>query len=92
MTDKQFKGWLKSNRCISEMRWILTGELCIWVYLYDLVEFIDEVKEIFGTYSFDEGGFDIRLLEDCVCINVEDLFGGYLDKPLIEIFPKEEFE
>lgn len=92
MTDKQFKEWLKSNRYISEMRWVPTGEFCIWVYLYDLVEFIDEVKELFGTYSFDEGGFDVRLLEDCVCINVEDLFGGYLDKPLVEIFPKEDFE
>ena len=92
MTDKQFKEWLKSNRCISEMRWISTDEFCIWVYLYYLVEFIDEVKEIFGTYSFDEGGFDIRLLEDCVCINVDKLFGIYLDKSLIEIFPKEEFE
>ena len=92
MTDKQFKEWLTSTPYVTDVRWISTGELCIWIYLNDLVEFIDEVKELFGTYSFDEGGFDIRLLEDCVCINVEDLFGGYLDKPLIEIFPREDFE
>lgn len=72
-----------------ECGWITDDEFCVWLYLFELDDFVKSISDIFGDYVFDEGGYEIILMKDCVCINLT----GMLDEVEFEgVFPKDEFK
>lgn len=73
---------------VEEFGWI-HDEFYIWVYNIWFKEFIDELREIFGSSIFDDGGFNGNIQEDFVCINLADALDGYVD--LEEVFPKNQY-
>jgi hypothetical protein len=55
-----------------EMDWRNTREgerLLIWVNFYDIKEF----TELVGYNHFDEGGLEVSLQFDCLCIDLTDI-------------------
>lgn len=78
---------------VSEFRWISENRFCVWVQFCWLEEFIDGLKNIFGEQLFDDGGVNVNMQSDCICIDMCELLNGYLDvKDIIDIFPKEKFQ
>ncbi|TCI99952.1 hypothetical protein [Cytobacillus praedii] len=51
-----------------EMRWH-GDKLYIWIRFYDLREFTD----LIGCDWFDEGGEDVSLQYDCICMDLVDI-------------------
>lgn len=75
---------------VDELGWISDNEFCVWVsYLY-LKEFMNKLKELFGYGIFDDGGFDANIQTDCVCIDLCEAIGNFID--IEEVFPKDKYE
>lgn len=75
---------------VDELGWISDNEFCVWVsYLY-LKEFMNKLKELFGYGIFDDGGFDANIQADCVCIDLCEAIGNFID--IEEVFPKDKYE
>lgn len=75
---------------VDELGWISDNEFCVWIsYLY-LKEFMNKLKELFGYGIFDDGGFDANIQADCVCIDLCEAIGNFID--IEEVFPKDKYE
>jgi hypothetical protein len=75
---------------VDELGWISDNKFCVWVsYLY-LKEFMNKLKELFGYGIFDDGGFDANIQADCVCIDLCEAIGNFID--IEEVFPKDKYE
>ncbi len=75
---------------VEEFGWISTGEFCAWVSYLCLNDFMTDLKNIFGNGMFDDGGFDANMQEDCICIDLCEAIGDYLD--IKEVFPKDKYK
>ena len=75
---------------IQEMGWVSNDEFCVWISYVWIDDFVRDLRDIFGYGVFDEGGFDARMQEYCICIDLCVALGCYLD--LEEIFPKDRYE
>jgi len=42
----------------------------VHIEFYDLKDFVDIVE----SYPFDEGGLDVKMFEDTICIELNDIF------------------
>ena len=60
----------------------------IWVRHIWWDNFIDELGQMFGNSLFDEGGFDAKIQEDYICLDLVDILGGYIN--IKEVFPYDE--
>lgn len=91
MNDKLFD-YITNNAAshIDEFGWINDNEFCIWVSHLWLYEFVEGLKEIFGYGLFDDGGIEVNMQIDCICIDLCVLLGGYLD--IETVFPKEQYQ
>ena len=65
-------------------------ELLVWVRYIWLDDFVEKIKEIFGTGMFEDGGVSAVMLDDCICINLEDLVESYLD--VKDVFPIDKYQ
>ncbi len=74
-----------------ECGWVNDEQFFIWPSFYQLEDFMRYVREIAGKTLFDDGGVEVTLMEDCVCIDLTGLLCGY-DIELERVFPKEEFK
>ena len=76
---------------LSNMGWVNKKEFCVWVFYSQLQEFITRLKEIFSAtiLNFYDGGFEGKLQENCICINLSKVIGDCVD--LEYVFPKEEY-
>lgn len=59
----------------------------IWVTHLWWDNFIDELTRIFGNSIFDEGGFDAKIQEDFICIDLVEVLSSCVD--IKEVFPRE---
>lgn len=75
---------------VSEYGWISDTEFCVWVYYYNLIDFMERIKNVFGHGIFDDGGFDANMQYNGVCIDLCKMLEGYID--IEEVFPKEEYQ
>ncbi len=75
---------------VDELGWINDKEFCVWVPYYNINEFMDGLKKIFGYGIFDDGRFYANMQSDCVCIDLCDALGGYID--IETVFPKDKYK
>lgn len=75
---------------VSELGWVNDNEFCVWIYYWDVEEFVKRLKEIFGYRMFDDGGFDANMQNDGICIVLNEALDGY-DMDFETIFPKEKY-
>lgn len=64
------------------------GMFLVWVRHIWWDNFIDELTRIFGNSLFDEGGFDAKIQEDYVCLDLVEILENYLN--IEEVFPNDE--
>ena len=78
---------------IEDAKWISDDEFIVWIYYFNLDDFIDKVKEDFGCYPFDEGGFeDVVMFDNTIVINLCTLLQGYTTEHFKEILPYKDFD
>lgn len=88
-TDKALKN-LVSN-CSDEFGWVDNDEFMIWLWWFNVDEFLQGLKSIFGWGLFDDGGFDVRVIDDNFVFNLYDILSCY-DCDLKEIFQQSEYK
>lgn len=74
-----------------KLGWVSDDKFYVWVSYVWLKEFIDSLKKMFGESLFDDGGFDGKFQDYGVCLDLEEILGGY-DIDLKEIFPPDKYE
>ena len=78
---------------IEDARWISNDEFIVWIYYFNLDDFVDKLKEDFGTYPFDDGGFDdVIMFENMIALNLCTLLEGYTTEHFKEILPYKDFD
>ena len=70
--------------------WINDTEFCIWVNLASFTDFMERIREIFGTDAFDEGGIDAKVGCDYVAFDLGEIVNRY-GVNLEEVFPKSKY-
>ncbi len=75
---------------VDEFGWISNTEFCVWINITGLANFMERIREIFGTDVFDEGGIDAKVECDYVFFNLEDITSMY-GVNLEEVFPKSKY-
>lgn len=75
---------------VDEFGWASNDTLYVWVFYIFLKDFVDELTEILGNGVFDEGGINANMQNDCLCIDVDELLGSYID--VEELFPKDKYQ
>lgn len=90
MQELELYKLITESEYVEEMGWINEKEFCIWVSFMWIDELIEAMKKIFGNSLLDEGGIDVHMLSDCVCIDLCDLLGCYLQ--IEDIFPKDKYQ
>jgi hypothetical protein len=63
----------------SDYRFDEDGMMLVWIYHDDISEF----TELLGYNCLDEGGFDVRLQEHYICVDLKDIHG--MDADLEEL-------
>lgn len=85
--------YLLEQDFIEDARWIDKDTFTIWIFHFNLDDFIDYIKDAFGTYPFDDGGFtEVRLFEDMIAIDLTSMLEGYFTEHLSEYLPYSEYE
>ena len=74
---------------VSEFGWIDDKRFCVWVDYLWMKEFIDRLTDIFGNGLFDDGSFDANVQSDCLCIDLCEALGYYVN--IEDLFPKEKY-
>lgn len=88
----KLKKLILNSNLVSEYGWVNNDEFLIWVNYYNIEYFLTEIADIFGFGLFDDESFKGTFAYDSICINLEEMLGGYLDCELEEIFSKEEYK
>ena len=84
---------LVSQDFIEDARWISDDEFIVWIYYFNLDDFMDRIKKDFGTYPFDEGGFDdVVMFDNIIAINLCTLLQGYTTEHFSTILPYKDFD
>lgn len=84
---------LVASDLIEDARWISDDEFIVWIYYFNLNDFIDKIKEDFGTYPFDENGFDdVVMFDNMIAINLCSFLQGYFTEHFNTIFPYGEYD
>ena len=78
----------KDIQWVDEFGWI-KDEFVVWVSKYWWTDFISKLTDILGYSIFDEGGFDAKIQEDCICFVLSDITS---DIDFEEIFPKDKYQ
>ena len=84
---------LVSSDFIEDARWISDDEFIVWIYYFNLDDFMDKIKEDFGCYPFDEGGFeDVVMFDNTIAINLCTLLQGYFTEHFNTIFLYKDYD
>ena len=76
---------------VDEFGWEHDGSFGVWVSKIWWDEFINGLSMIFGASLFDEGGFDAKIQEDCIYIDLAEILSGY-SVNLENIFQKDKYK
>ena len=74
-----------------ECGWSSETEFFVFPYLFELNNLIKGITGIFGTFMFDDGGVEARILDGYICIDLAAMLSG-ADIDLERIFPRDEFK
>ena len=92
MNDKEKIIELVNSDLIEDARWIDDDSFIVWIYYFNLDDFIDRIKKDFGTYPFDEGGFDdVVMFDNMIAIDLCSFLQGYFTEHFSEIFPYKDY-
>ena len=92
-SDRQKIIELVNGDLIEDARWISDNEFIVWIYYFNLDDFIDNIKEDFGTYPFDDGGFDkVVMFDNMIAIDLSSLLHGCFTEHFSEIFPYKDYD
>lgn len=84
---------LVDSDLIEDAKWISDDEFIVWIYYFNLNDFIDKIKEDFGTYPFDENGFDdVIMFDNMIAINLCELLQGYTTEHFSTILPYNAYD
>ena len=75
--------------CVSEYGWVNNDDFIVWIYHFNVENFIDELYKIFGYGLFDDGGFKANVQRDYMCFDLCEILDGYID--LEDVFPKDKY-
>ena len=75
--------------CVSEYGWVIDDEFLVFVYNFNVEDFIKGLKDIFGVGLFDNGGFKATVKENYMCFDLCEILESYID--IEEIFPKDKY-
>ena len=93
MTYEEKLKELVASDLIEDAKWISDDEFIVWIYYFNLDDFIDKIKEDFGTYPFEDGGFDdIVMFDNMIALNLCSFLQGYFTEHLKEILPYKDFD
>lgn len=74
-----------------ELGWVSDDKFLVWVSYLWIKEFMESLKEMFGESLFDDGAFDGNFQSSGICIDLEEVLGGY-DIDLKSIFPPSRYK
>jgi hypothetical protein len=74
---------------VEEYKWSVDS-FYIWIPYLFVDNFVDEIINIFGEDVFDDGGCDANMQRGYLCIDLEDLLGGYVD--IKEVFAEDKLK
>lgn len=74
-----------------ECGWINESEFAVWVEHSEIQSFIDGICKVFGTCMFEDGGLEVRMQREYICISLSDMLDGS-DIDFEYIFPRDEFK
>lgn len=74
-----------------ELGWVSDDSFLVWVSYLWIKEFMESLKEMFGESLFDDGSFDGNFQSNGVCLDLEEILGGY-DIDLKAIFPPSRYK
>ena len=84
---------LVASDLIEDARWIDDDSFIVWIYYFNLDDFMDRLKGDFGTYPFDESGFDdVVMFDSMIAINLCTLLQGYTTEHFSAILPYTDFD
>lgn len=83
MTELELYKFIKDNEI--EIDWRLEKHLYIWIPFYHLEKF----TKLLGYDNFFEGGEEVLLQYDCVCVDILDICERFNIEPT-NILPKED--
>lgn len=83
MTELKLYKFIKDNEI--EIDWRTEKHLYIWIPFYHLEEF----TKLLGYDYLCEGGEEVSLQHDCVCVDILDICECFDIEPT-NIFPKED--
>ena len=85
--------YLLEQSFIEDAKWIDKDTFTVWIYYFRLDDFIAYIKDGFGRYPFDEGGFtEVRLFDDMIAIDLTALLEGYFTEHISVYLPYNEYE
>lgn len=76
---------------VEEFGWNSDTEFCVWINNALFADFMERIREIFGTNAFDEGGISAKIGCDYVVFDlgdITDMYGVDLEK----VFPKSKYK
>lgn len=88
--ETKLSAFLTKSDYVEEFGWASDYNLYVWVYYIYLDDFVKELTEIVGNGLFDDGGIKAVMQDNCLCIDVDELLGSYIN--VEEIFPKDKFQ
>ena len=75
----------------SEFGWVNDDEFLVWLYHFQLDNFIKDMTKIFDYGMFDEELVEAHIGKDYIVIDLACMLSGE-DIELERVFPKEEFK
>lgn len=76
---------------VSEYGWVSDSEFYIWLYHFELSDFVKKIIEIFSKQMFDESGIEANISEKYTVIDLAAMLSGE-NIELEKIFPKDQYE
>lgn len=71
-----------------ELRWINDNQFCAWVPWIEIYDFLNELKESFGSAIFDEPKeMNANIQERYICFDLTEMFSGR-DGFIEDTYPK----
>ena len=80
----------ENKHMIDEFGWESDTEFYILGPYYQLSDFMEKMINVFGYGMFDDGSFNANMRHNCVCIDLCEMVGDYVD--VEDVFSKIEFQ
>jgi len=89
--NKELELYKLVTKDVSECGWVSDTEFNVWLGKFELFGFIEKITNVFGDYMFEDGGIEVRLMKDYICLDLTCLLCDE-DIYFESVFPREEFK